>query len=62
MAMGDDDKAEGAWDKVKGRVKRAAGELTDDPETKAEGDRDKLRGEVKDVKGRIKNAIDPDKP
>jgi len=62
MAMGDDDKLEGAWDKTKGKVKKAWGELTGDKEKKAEGSMDKAKGSLKDVKGDIKNAIDPDKP
>jgi uncharacterized protein YjbJ (UPF0337 family) len=61
MAMGDDDKVSGALDQAKGRVKRAWGELTDDPETKAEGSLDKLSGKLKELKGEVKNALDPDR-
>jgi uncharacterized protein YjbJ (UPF0337 family) len=62
MAMGDDDKLEGAWDKVKGRVKKALGELTDDEKTKREGSVDKAKGTLKEIKGDIKRKIDPDTP
>ena len=61
MAMGDDDKAEGKIDQLKGRAKKAWGELTDDPDKKAEGSADKLGGKAKELKGEIKNALDPDK-
>ncbi len=62
MAMGDDDKMEGGIDKLKGKAKKAWGELTDDKEKKAEGQSDKLKGGMKDIKGDIKGALDPDKP
>ncbi len=60
MGMGDDDKVEGAWDKAKGKAKKAWGEITDDDEKKAEGEVDKAKGAFKDAKGDVKNAIDPD--
>ena len=62
MAMGDDDKLEGAWDKAKGKVKKAWGELTDDEKKKREGAADKAKGTLKDIEGDIKREIDPDKP
>ncbi len=61
MAMGDDDKLSGKMDQLKGRAKKAFGELTDDPERKAEGSADKAKGKLQEIKGEIKNAIDPDK-
>ncbi len=61
MAMGDDDKMEGKLDKLKGRAKKAWGEITDNPDRKAEGSVDKGKGTLKDIKGDIKNALDPDK-
>ena len=48
-------------DKAKGKAKKAWGEITDDPDKKAEGSADKAKGTLKDVKGDIKNALDPDK-
>lgn len=45
----------GTLDKAKGRVKQAAGDLTDDPTLKREGKLDELAGKVKDG---IANAID----
>lgn len=62
MAMGDDDKLEGSWDKLKGRAKKAFGELTGDRGKKTEGSADKAKGTMKDVEGDIKRSIDPDRP
>jgi len=39
----------GETDEIKGRVKKAVGELTDDEELKSEGDIDKASGKVKDT-------------
>jgi uncharacterized protein YjbJ (UPF0337 family) len=52
---------DGAVDKGKGRLKGAAGELTDDDSLKAEGKVDKASGSVKDKVGdaadAVKNAV-----
>jgi len=48
---------EGEIDKAKGRVKQAAGDLTDDPELKAEGTMDKMKGAVKKGVGDVKESI-----
>ncbi len=45
----------GALDKAKGRIKEAAGALTDDPALKREGKLDQLAGDVKDG---VEKAID----
>jgi uncharacterized protein YjbJ (UPF0337 family) len=45
----------GTLDKAKGRIKEAAGVLTDDPALKREGKLDQLAGDVKDG---IEKAID----
>jgi uncharacterized protein YjbJ (UPF0337 family) len=49
-------------DQVKGRVKEAVGDLTDDHDLKREGQADRLAGEVKekvgDVKAKIEDVID----
>jgi uncharacterized protein YjbJ (UPF0337 family) len=44
------DRAEGAVDKVKGRVKEAGGSLSGDSEKKAEGRSDQRKGTAKDKK------------
>lgn len=52
----------GAIDKISGRVKQAAGDLTDDDELEREGERDELAGKAKDAvddaKDRVNHAID----
>jgi uncharacterized protein YjbJ (UPF0337 family) len=58
MAIGDDDKAQGVWDKTKGKVKKAYGELTDDDQKKAEGEWDKTKGAFRETKGDVKNKIE----
>jgi uncharacterized protein YjbJ (UPF0337 family) len=45
----------GTLDKAKGRIKQAAGDLTDDPTLKREGKIDELAGKVKDG---VANAVD----
>ena len=51
----------GTKDKVKGRVKEAAGALTGDEKLKSEGKVDQLAGKVKDAVGAVvdktKNAL-----
>ena len=48
---------DGALDKGKGRLKGAAGELTDDDSLKAEGKVDKASGSVKDGVGKVGDAL-----
>jgi uncharacterized protein YjbJ (UPF0337 family) len=52
---------DGSADKLKGKVKRAAGELTDDDSLKDEGSVDKAAGSAKDKIGdaadRVKEAL-----
>jgi uncharacterized protein YjbJ (UPF0337 family) len=43
----------GAADKAKGRVKKAAGELTDNEDLKREGEIDQASGKVKEVTGKV---------
>jgi uncharacterized protein YjbJ (UPF0337 family) len=55
---------DGAIDDAKGRVKEAAGDLTDDDKLKNEGKVDKAAGSVKDKVGdaadKVKDAVNPD--
>lgn len=44
-------------DEAKGRLKKAAGELTGDEELKREGELDKLSGKVKDVVDDVKDKL-----
>jgi uncharacterized protein YjbJ (UPF0337 family) len=51
------DQAKGKWDQIKGRAKKAWGELTDDDFKKAEGSADKLYGVIQEKFGDTKEAI-----
>jgi uncharacterized protein YjbJ (UPF0337 family) len=51
------DRTEGAMDKVKGRVKEAAGAVTGDKDLKAEGRADQRKGTVKEKKGKLKDLF-----
>ena len=48
---------DGTTDDLKGRVKEAAGDLTDDQDLKNEGKVDKATGTVKDKVGDVSDAI-----
>jgi uncharacterized protein YjbJ (UPF0337 family) len=48
----------GEADKLAGRVKEAAGDLTDDAELKSEGQTQQLAGDVKNVGDKIKHKAD----
>lgn len=52
----------GETDQVKGRVKQAVGDLTDNEDLEREGERDEFAGEAKDtvddVKDKVNDAID----
>lgn len=51
------DQVEGSWDQIKGRAKKAWGELTDDDFKRAEGSTDKLSGIIQERFGDTKAAI-----
>jgi uncharacterized protein YjbJ (UPF0337 family) len=55
--------SDGTLDDAKGRVKQAAGDLTNDQDLKNEGKVDKLTGKIKDgvedVADAIKGAVNP---
>jgi uncharacterized protein YjbJ (UPF0337 family) len=52
----------GTFDQAKGRVKQAAGELTDDEDLEREGEVDELTGKLKnkadDAKDKVADALD----
>ena len=48
-------KADGTMDKAKGRVKEAAGALTNDPKLRAEGQVDQVKGAAKEKTGEIRD-------
>jgi len=55
--MANKEQVEGKYDQAKGRVKQAAGDLTDDERLKAEGTWDKVKGAVKEGVGDVKEAV-----
>lgn len=55
--MANQDQASGTWDQMKGRAKKAWGELTDDDFLKAEGSIDKLSGIIQKKVGDTKQSI-----
>ncbi|MCY7356713.1 MAG: CsbD family protein [Rudanella sp.] len=48
---------EGTWDKLKGKIKQAYGDLTDDDLTYAEGKEDEMWGRVQQKTGHTKDEI-----
>jgi uncharacterized protein YjbJ (UPF0337 family) len=48
---------EGTWDKMKGKIKQAYGDLTDDDLTYAEGKEDEMWGRVQEKTGHTKDQI-----
>jgi uncharacterized protein YjbJ (UPF0337 family) len=51
------DQTQGTWDQIKGKTKKAWGELTDDDFKKAEGSVDKLYGIIQEKFGDNQEAI-----
>jgi len=45
------DEIEGKTEALKGKVKQAAGDLTDDPQLKQEGEEDEIAGKTQDAVG-----------
>lgn len=48
----------GEADKAKGRIKQAAGDLTDNKDLKNQGKKDEAAGKVKDAVGDVKDKVD----
>ena len=48
----------GQSDQMKGRLKQAAGDLTDDDDLRDEGERDEAAGKVKEKVGNIKDKVE----
>jgi uncharacterized protein YjbJ (UPF0337 family) len=49
---------DGTTDDIKGRLKEAAGDLTDNDDLKAEGKTDRASGKAKDVVEKVKDKAD----
>jgi len=57
---GDENRAEGTKDDVKGRIKDAAGGLTGDESLQTEGKIDRAKGKIKDEVGKIQQDVATD--
>ena len=50
------DQAEGKFHQIKGKIKEAAGELSDNPKLEAEGAGEKIAGKVQEKIGQVKKV------
>ena len=57
MKSGNQDKAEGTFHEVKGKVKEFAGKLSDNPKLAAEGTCEKVAGKAQEKIGQIKQVL-----
>ena len=56
MKSGTQDKAEGKFHQIKGKVKEVAGNLTDNPTLEVEGMGEKMAGKAQENLGKVKKA------
>ena len=57
MKSSKQDKAEGTYHKVKGKLKEIAGKLSDNPKLEAEGTGEKIAGKVQEKIGQVKKVL-----
>jgi len=57
MKSSTQDKAEGMFHQIKGKIKETAGELSDDPKLEAEGAGEKIAGKVQEKIGQVKKVL-----
>ncbi len=55
--MVDENRVEGAWDKVKGNVKEGVGKVTGDEKMQAEGKADQVKGKTESTVGGAKDTV-----
>ena len=48
-------------DKLKGKIKQAAGDLTDDKDLRREGKVDEMAGKAKDIVDKVKDKFNSDR-
>ena len=51
------DKVEGTLHQMKGKIKKVAGELSDNPKLEAEGIKEKMAGKVQEKIAKVKKAL-----
>lgn len=54
---GERDRARGFFDRMKGRAKKVAGEITEDLRRKAGGSLDEAKGKLEEKKGEVKEDV-----
>lgn len=57
MSSGLSDNLKGAANKLKGEVKEAIGNATNDPKLQTEGKTDQLKGTIQEKVGNVKEAV-----
>ena len=57
MKSSTQDRAEGTFHEVKGKVKEIAGKLSDNPKLEAEGTSEKIAGKVQEKIGQVKKVL-----
>ena len=57
MKSSTQDKAEGKWHKVKGKIKQVAGKAVGDRDLEAEGKAENVGGKVQEKIGEIKDVV-----
>jgi len=57
MKSSTQDRAEGAFHQVKGKIKEIAGELSDNPKLEVEGAVEKVAGKTQEKIGQIKKVL-----
>ena len=57
MKSGDKDRRQGKAHEAKGRIKKAVGQLTDQPRLQAEGKDEETAGKIQHKIGQIKNVF-----
>jgi uncharacterized protein YjbJ (UPF0337 family) len=57
MKSSKQDKAEGTYHQVKGKLKEIAGKLSDNPKLEAEGTGEKIAGKVQEKIGEVKKVL-----
>ena len=57
MKSGMQDKAEGTFHNVKGKIKEVVGKISDNPKLEAEGKAEKITGKVQEKVGQVKKVL-----
>jgi uncharacterized protein YjbJ (UPF0337 family) len=55
---GTEDRTEGKWDEMKGKVKEGVGDATDNDSLEREGKADQVGGKAEQARGHVKDAAE----